>query len=310
MSSGTVSSSRSQSRATAVGFDVGTPGSRSEMRAREASDSPATVTISWPVARRAAARTAPTRPAPTTPTRNPVSRECSVIVDPSVPVPPTLASADGASRVGYRTSDADAVERTPHVAAPERTERVGWVTPPAAVRRGSSAGGQPPAGTPQHLAQQLSAGEGVHRRALRLWWLGRLGRHWRDVFETSLVEHLRQPSRGLGADGLRRAGVLGEVGRVDDQVAEVADHPRTRTSHGRDPLLAVLVRLLSRPPWGADRVGGKVVEPAELATGGAVDTQHPGRMVAAELGVGPIEVPQHLRLGIGQRGVVDARHDQ
>ena len=53
-----------------AGLVTGTPGSRDSMRPREASDSPAAATISWPAARSAAARTAPTRPAPTTPTRN------------------------------------------------------------------------------------------------------------------------------------------------------------------------------------------------------------------------------------------------
>ena len=49
--------------------DVRTPGSSVSMRVRDAADSPAAATISWPAARRAAARTAPTRPAPTTPIR-------------------------------------------------------------------------------------------------------------------------------------------------------------------------------------------------------------------------------------------------
>ena len=79
MSSGTVSSRRSQERATAVGFRVTTPGSRSAMRLREASDSPAAATTWWPAAPSAAARTAPTRPAPTTPTRSPVSPEWCVM---------------------------------------------------------------------------------------------------------------------------------------------------------------------------------------------------------------------------------------
>ena len=62
------SSRRSQARATALGLSMRTPGSSSAIRCREASDSPAAATISWPAARRRAARTAPTRPAPTTPT--------------------------------------------------------------------------------------------------------------------------------------------------------------------------------------------------------------------------------------------------
>ena len=51
MSSGTVSSSRSLARATSVGLRRGTPGSSAAIRAREASDSPAAATTSWPAAR-------------------------------------------------------------------------------------------------------------------------------------------------------------------------------------------------------------------------------------------------------------------
>ncbi len=69
MSSGTVSRSRSQDLATAVGLSTRTPGNRVSIRVRLAGDSPATATISCPASRRTAASTAPTRPAPTTPMR-------------------------------------------------------------------------------------------------------------------------------------------------------------------------------------------------------------------------------------------------
>ena len=102
MSSGTVRRSRSQSRATAVGFREGTSGSSAAIRLRDASDSPAAATISWPASRSAAARTAPTRPAPITPTRSVEWAGSRVsMLEPFVPVPPT-PSVEG--RCGYRTN--------------------------------------------------------------------------------------------------------------------------------------------------------------------------------------------------------------
>ena len=101
MSSGTVEQQQvAGARDGASACRCGTPGSSAAMRSREASDSPAAATMSWPAARSAAARTAPTRPAPTTPTLQ-CGDHARTFSFQSLR-PPAPAST-GAGRCGYRT---------------------------------------------------------------------------------------------------------------------------------------------------------------------------------------------------------------